>query len=111
MDFGQFRYTIKKEERQSKKQKKIGVVKGVRLTPRIGQHDMEIRVKKTQDFLSQGYKVRIEMILKGREKAHFDLAEEKIKKFINILGEAAQIEQEPKRQGNCLTSIISPLSK
>ncbi len=106
-DFGQFKYELKKKDRQQKKQQKTGLIKGIRLTPRIGKHDIEIQVEKTKKFLTQRQKVKIEMILKGREKAHFDLAEQKIKEFISQL-EEIKIEQEPKRLGGSLTAIIAP---
>jgi len=109
MDFGQFKYELKRKSRQEKKQQKTTDVKGIRLTPRIGEHDLEIRIKKAKKFLTQGHKIKVEMILKGREKAHFDLAEEKINNFIKLLGEEIKIEQKPKRQGSRLTALISPL--
>jgi len=107
MDFGQFKYNLKKKEKQQKKQQKIGETKGIRLTPRIGRHDFDFRVKKAKEFLNRDQKIKIEMILKGREKAHFDLAKNLIDQFINSLGEDAKIEQSPKRQGNQLIALIS----
>lgn len=109
LDFGQFKYDSKKKDREQKKQSKTGLIKGIRLTPRIGKHDLEFRRNKAKSFLAEGYKVKIEMILRGREKAHFDLAEEKLKNFIDFLSEEAKIEQQPKRQGARLTALISPI--
>ncbi len=106
-DFGQFKYEIKKKDRQQKKQQKAGMIKGIRLTPRMGQHDVEVQVNKAKKFLEQRQKIRIEMILKGREKAHFDLAEQKIRDFIEQFKET-KIEQGLKRQGSTLTAVIAP---
>ena len=108
LDFGQFKYDLKKKDRQQKKQQKSGLTKGIRLTPRIGKHDLELRTNKVEKFISEGYKVKIEMILRGREKAHFDLAEQKIKEFIDSFGEKIKIEQAPKRQGSRLIALIAP---
>lgn len=109
LDFGQFKYDSKKKDREQKKQSKTDMTKGIRLTPRIGKHDLEFRKDKAKSFLAGGNKVKIEMILKGREKAHFDLAEEKLKEFINFLSEESKIDQQPKRQGSRLTALISPI--
>jgi len=107
INFGQFKYDLKKKDRQQKKQQKSTSLKGIRLTPRISEHDLMLRAKKAEDFLTKGYKVKIEMILKGREKAHFDLAEQKMNKFIETLGKKIKIEQNSTRQGNSLITIIS----
>ncbi len=109
LDFGQFKYDSKRKDREKKKQSKTSLTKGIRLTPRIGKHDLEFRRDKAKTFIAEGYKVKIEMILRGREKAHFDLAEEKLREFIDFLKEEAKIEQQPKRQGARLTALISPI--
>ncbi|MCF7906757.1 translation initiation factor IF-3 [Patescibacteria group bacterium] len=107
MDFSHFKYELKKKEKQQRKEQKINEVKGIRLTPRIGKHDLEFRLKKAQEFLDKGNKIKIEMILRGREKAHVSLAKELIQSFINQLGEDVQAEQKIKRQGNRLTTLVS----
>ncbi|MCH7758951.1 translation initiation factor IF-3 [Patescibacteria group bacterium] len=110
-DFGQFKYSLKKKEKEQKKQKKIGEVKGIRLTPRIGKHDLDFRVEKAKKFLSQNQKIKIEMILRGREKAHFSLARDLINQFISLLGEEVKIEQLPKKQGHRIIALLSPLKQ
>ena len=110
LNFGQFKYDSKKKDREQKKQAKTGLTKGIRLTPRIGKHDLDFRKNNAKSFLSEGYKVKIEMVLRGREKAHFDLAEEKLKDFIDFLSEEGKVEQKPKRQGSRFTTLISPIN-
>ena len=109
LDFGRFKYDQKKKDRKQKKQQKVGGIKGIRLTPRIGKHDLDFRVTRAKQFLSENQKIKIEMILRGREKAHFDLAEKQLKQFIESLEEEIKIEQPPKRQGNRLIAVISPV--
>lgn len=110
-NFGQFKYNLRKKEKQQKKQQKVGEIKGVRLTLRIGQHDLNFKAEKTKEFLNQNQKVKIDLVLKGREKVHFNLAKDLVDKFINLLGENIKIEQPPLRQGNCLTALVVPYSK
>ena len=107
LNFSHLKYDLKKKERQQKKEQKINEVKGIRLTPRIGKHDLNLRTKKAFEFIEKGNKVKIEMILRGREKAHFPLAQKITEEFIDTLGENIQIEQKIKRQGNRLTVLIS----
>jgi len=107
LNFSRLKYNLKKKEKQQKKERAINEVKGIRLTPRIGKHDLDFRVKRAREFMDKGNKVKIEMILRGREKAHFPLAQKLTEEFISMLGENIQIEQKIKRQGNRLTVLIS----
>jgi len=107
LNFNHLKYDLKKKEKQQKKEQKINEVKGIRLTPRIGKHDLDFRIKKACEFMEKGNKVKIEMILRGREKAHFPLAQKLTEDFIDMLGKNIQIEQKIKRQGNRLTVLIS----
>jgi len=109
MDFGQFKYQKEKEARKLKaKQHKVDL-KGIRLSVRISQHDQKIRLDKTKKFLEEGDKVKIEIILRGREKRHPELAREKIESFIKTLEQELKfkIEQPITRQGGTVTAIVA----
>lgn len=106
MDFGKYQYQKSRQERaQRSKQKRIEV-KGVRISLRTGQHDLEIKAKQAGKFLDQGHKVRIEMILRGREKGLFDMAKEKLNKFIELIPLETKIEQELKKQPRGLSIVV-----
>ncbi|MBU0707920.1 translation initiation factor IF-3 [Patescibacteria group bacterium] len=105
MDYGAFKYRQEKAVRKSKaKQKKI-VVKGIRLTLTIGQHDFDHRVNQAKNFLAAGDKVKIEMLLRGRQMQHQDRAREKFDEFIKQL-ENVNIEQALLRQGKSYSMLI-----
>ena len=108
MDYGKFLYRLKKKERAAKHHQG-GELKGIRLTFGISDHDMEIRAKQAEKFLKKGDKIRIEMKLRGREKALNQFTREKINKFIETLNNLipVKIEGELKRQPRGLTMIIS----
>lgn len=109
MNFGQFRYQLEKEARLAKAHQHIVDLKGVRLSLRIGQHDAEIRKNQAIKFLNQGDKVKIEMILRGRELQQVPMGIELVKKFIADLNaaEPTRFEQQVERQGNKITAIIA----
>lgn len=109
IDFGQFRYQQEKEARLAKAHQHIIEIKGIRLSLRIGQHDLEIRQLQTIKFLNDGDKVKIEVILRGREMQQGQLATEMIKKFIAEINKvvATRLEQAIERQGNKATAIIA----
>ena|SRR3989338_8875335 len=109
IDFGQFRYTQEKEQRIRKAHQHVIEIKGIRLSLRIGAHDLEIRRLQTLKFLNNGDKVKIEIILRGREMQNSALAFENIKKFIADVNKevAARVEQPSEKQGNKVTAIIA----
>lgn len=105
-DFGKYLYQIQKKEREKKKGGEE--VKGIRLTFNISDHDLETRVNQAEKFLKKGNKIKIEMILKGREKELADFAKEKIKKFFNFLEKRIpiKIEQDLKKVPRGFIMII-----
>lgn len=108
MNYGKYLYHLKKKEK-SAKHHTGGELKGIRLTFGISEHDLETRVKQAEKFLKKGDRIRIEMKLRGRQKALQGFAREKIKKFLETLEKSIPIktERELKKQPRGLTMIIS----
>ncbi len=92
-DYGKYLYQEEKKNKGLKKQKG-GELKGIRLTFNISLHELETRVHQAEKFLNKGDKVRVELPLRGREKALQEFAKEKINKFIKILQNIIQIKIE-----------------
>ena len=96
-DYGKYKYQQAKKEQQQKAKQKTIEVKGIRIGLSTSSHDSEYKAKQAGEFLEEGNKVRIEMRLRGREKAHQDLAREKLNDFLKLITIAYKIEEEPKR--------------
>jgi len=109
MDYGKYLYREKKKEKQTAKKQKGGELKGIRLRFNISQHDLDTRARQTEKFLKQGNKVRIEMILRGREKALGNFAREKMNKFLDTLQTLCfyKVERELKREPRGFSMIIA----
>ena len=107
-DYGKYLYREKKKEKTTQKQR-TGDIKGIRLTFNISQHDLETRANQAEKFLKNGSKIKIELPLKGRQKALQDFAQEKIEKFIEILKEKIpiKIERGLKKEPRGFTIIIT----
>jgi translation initiation factor IF-3 len=107
-DYGKYLYREEKKEKATHKHKG-GELKGIRLTFNISQHDLETRVRQTEKFLKRGNRVRVELPLRGRQKALQNFAKEKIEKFLEILKGIVpiKIEQELKREPRGFTMIIT----
>jgi len=108
LDYGKYLYRQKKKEKLGKS-KRTGEIKGIRLSFGISSHDLETRINQAEKFLEKGYKVRIEMRLRGRQRALSDFAKAKIEKFLEILKEKVpiKVERELRKQPRGLTMIIS----
>ena len=107
-DYGKFQYIKTKQTRiASAKQKKVEL-KGVRIGLKTGRHDLDFKKKQTEKFLSKGHKVKIEMILKGREKAHQELAKNNLKEFADNISIPYRIEESLKRSPRGFDIIIAP---
>jgi translation initiation factor IF-3 len=108
LDFGQFKYEKEKEMRIQKARAKKVDVKGIRLSVKMGQHDLDIRRTQAQGFLEDGDKLKIEIMLRGREKEHGNLAIQRIKDFIQQLEQVypLNIEQAVTRSGGNVSAIV-----
>lgn len=107
-EFGKYKYEKEKAAKEQKSKAKNVEVKGIRLSSRIGEHDKRVRMEKTKQFLEKGDKVKIEIILRGREKRLGDQAKQVIERFIEELNAEipVKIDQPVNRQGGQLTSIV-----
>lgn len=111
MDYGKYQYQQEKAARQQKSKSKQTETKGIRLTFKISDHDMEIRAKQAEKFLSEGNKVKIDLVLRGREKALKDFAKEKMNKFMNSIQIPHKIDMPPKSLPSGISIVISPAGK
>lgn len=109
MNFSQFKYQKEKEARKQKQNSHIAELKGIRLSMRISEHDMGVRLNQALKFLNRGDKVRTEVILRGRERGKAELAHEVIRRFCTLVEAEFPIrfEQQVMRQGNKVTAIFT----
>lgn len=110
VDYGKIKYEKEKFEHKQKLANKKIEIKGIRLSFKIKGNDLQTRVRQAQKFLKTGNSVKIEMILKGREKAHSNNAQKIIDNFIKELNEEINVIQPVKRQSGKFFAVISPVS-
>ena len=107
MNYGQYKYETEKKNRRAKAHQKTIELKAIRLSFRIKGKDLETKQKQAQKFLADGHKVKIDIILKGRERAHKSLAIDNVKKFIESLGKNFKIIQPIASLGGQITTTIT----
>lgn len=97
MDYGKYVYQQEKNEKKSAGKVKGGDLKTVRVGFKTGPHDLQFRVKQVTGFLNEGHRVKIELTLRGREKALADMGKRKLESFLQMITEPYKVQEEIKR--------------
>lgn len=108
MDKGKYFYEQEKKERQSQKRRKEVEIKNIRLSIGTGNHDLELKAKQADKFLKDGNKIKIDLMLKGREKyLKKEFLEERLKRILGVISLPFTDEQIKKGPRN-ISIIITP---
>jgi len=108
IDFSKYKYEQEKREREVKKHQKQAQLKEIRISPRIGSHDYEIKLNHIKEFLGKRHKVRIRMWFRGREIAHKDIGSRLIDQLLKDIQSVGRIDREPHMLGKTLVLTLSP---
>ena len=106
VDYGQFMYQQKKKSKQGKKS--VQVTKELKMSPKISEHDYQVRLNQGFKFLEKKYKIKLTIFFKGREIVHSELGYELANRYINDIKELGNAENQPSMSGRSLIVIISP---
>jgi len=106
VDWGKYKYQRTKQLQKSRKKAKSPDLKQMRFGLKIGQHDMNVKLRKVTEFLDAGHKVRITVVYRGREMAHRDLGYKLADRIKEQLGEAIVVDSEPQFAGRMLSFVI-----
>jgi len=106
MDFGKFKY------QQKKKQHKTHVhqtkIKEIRVRPKTGEHDIQVKVSRAKEFLTHKDKVIVSVIFRGRELAHIEEGQRVMREVLERLVELGKVEHPPSQQGKRIVCTIAP---
>ncbi len=111
LDFDKYRYQQEKAAQEARKKVKKVTVKGIRLSVRIGDHDLNFKAKQSNEFLTEGHKLKVDVVMQGREQAHPELAFELIKRFQSLITVSFNKESGPTKLGRTVSVILAPLAK
>ena len=111
IDFKKFLYQEEKKKREEKRKSKTSETKEVRLGPFMSEHDLDVVIRKSREFLEEGDKVRFVVKFKGRQITHPEFGQEVVKKVIDAISDISKIEREAHFEGRQLLAIISPERK
>src|SRR3954447_8162921 len=106
IDYGKFKYTQKKK--LSKQKQHQIQVKEIRVRPKTGEHDIEVKVKRAREFLEHKDKVLVNVLFRGRELAHIDEGRRVMQEVLQALDEVGKLEKNPSMEGRRMTAILAP---
>ena len=106
IDFGKHKYLEGKQgkDKKSKQQE----VKGIKISPRIAEHDLAFNIKKAVEFLEEGHKVKVTCMFKAREVTHPELGRRKLDMFAEQVGELGVVERIPTLDGRLMIMVMNP---
>ncbi len=108
LDYGKYKYELAKRAKEAKKKQHVVEIKEVKVRYKIDVHDYEVRLKSVRKFIAQGNKVKIVVMLRGREMQHSNLAFDLLNRFIaDLENDSIQIEKKPQLEGRNVTLYLS----
>ena len=116
IDYGKFRFELQKKEKEQRKNQKVVEVKEIRLQGKnsrnfaIGEHDIEFKAKNATKFLKEGNKVKLSILMRGRQQAYSEKGIEIIENFCKLLEEYGQKEKPVGIEGRSISVIVAPKS-
>lgn len=106
IDWGKYNYQRTKQLQKNKRSAKTFDVKQIRVGLKIGEHDLDVKLKKVEGFLETGHKVKFSIFYRGRELAHKDIGFKLADSIIARLGEQIIVDQSPQFSGKQLIFVI-----
>lgn len=107
LNYGKYRFEAQKKAKEAKKNQKVIEIKEIQLSPQIGEHDVQTRVKAAIRFLNDGNKIKLGVRYRGRQLSHVEVGEDVLNKFIESVSEYAVVEKAPALEGKWLTCVLA----
>ena len=109
LNYGKYRFEMQKKLHDMKKAQKAKEIsiKEIQLSPQIGIHDFDTRVRHAEKFLQAGDKVKITMRFRGRQLSHTDVGLEVVNRFVQAVEQFANVEKQPKLEGKILYCVLA----
>ncbi len=113
MDYGKYKYALKKKNAEARKHQVSTTIKEVKFRPKIEPHDYQTKVDHIKRFLSEGHKTKVTMMFRGREITHQEIARRIMDRIVQDLKTAnlGLVEQNPKLEGRNMIMVVAPSAK
>ena len=108
MDYGKYKYEQKKKKGAGKAKAHAATMKEVKVRPRTDEHDLDFKLRNARRFLTEGDKVKVTLMFRGREIVHKELGLDQLNRVKEMLGDIANVENPPRLDGRFMTMILVP---
>ena len=110
LDYGKYKYEQAKKEQQARKSQRVSLLREIRLRPKIGIHDFEAKARTAKKLLTEGDKVKVTLMFRGREATHPDLGWKVLQRMVESLNDVSSLERQPIMEGRRMNIILAPSS-
>jgi translation initiation factor IF-3 len=107
-DYGKFLYEQHKKDHEAKKHQKQIQIKEIKFRPKISIHDYDFKMKHVKRFLGEGNKVKITVMLRGREKQKPELGYQVLDRVLGDLKELASQDGSARKQDWAVSALLVP---
>ncbi|MFH0798623.1 MAG: translation initiation factor IF-3 [Pseudomonadota bacterium] len=111
MDYGKYKYEQQKKKHEQKKHQVVVKIKEIKMRAATDEHDFQTKLRHIKRFLEEGDKVKISIRFRGREMAHIDLGQGRMKKVVEELRGVGEVESFPKMEMRQLFMMLAPAKK
>ena len=108
LDYGKFRYEEMRRVKEAKKNQKAVVIKEIRMSVRVEEHDIMVKIKNCIKFLEQGNRVKVSIRFRGREMAYTDQGRGVLLDFAERVTDYGTVDKPPKMEGRSMVMFLSP---
>jgi len=108
MDYGKFRYEEAQKAKESRRKSTNVSVKEVKFRPKIGKGDFDVKVRKVDEFIHEGHKVKVTLQFRGREMAHPELGHRILDQVLAQVGTVVKVETQARLEGRNMSMVLSP---
>ncbi len=107
LDYGRYKYDLKQSAKKKKKNQVVVEIKEVKFRPKVDKHDFDFKMRHVERFLSEGNKVKVTIMFRGRELAHINIGEDVLKRVLAVVDGKVIIENPPRLEGRNMSMQIA----
>ncbi len=111
LDYGRYHFEQQKKAKEAKRKQHVVELKSLRLSPVVDTHDFDTKVRHAQKWIESGMKVKVDMRFRGRLITRQEVGRKIMNDFIDALKEVANVEKNPKLEGNTMSVTLAPKKK